>query len=337
MKRAVVIAPGRGVYNKPELGYLATHHKGHPLMSLFDASRGSDEPITMLDSAQRFNLGKYTRGDVASPLIYTCSLLDFLSLDIEVVGVTGNSMGWYTSLACAGVVSPEDGFKIVNTMGSLMQEHLIGGQLIYPFFDQNWREKPGMREKIFSKADEINERKDHVLTLSIDLGGMLVLAGNSAGLDAFEDEMPKIDARFPMRLPNHAAFHTKLQSPVANLGRETLSEINFNQPKLPLIDGRGALWYPNACDTEAMREYTFGHQIVQPYDYTTAVRVAARELMPDLFVVLGPGTTLGGATAQSMIRAKWRGMSDKKSFQELQKTNPVLATMGDPKQRRTLV
>ena len=76
----------------------------------------------------------------------------------------------------------------------------------------------------------------------------------------------------------------------------------FSQPKIPLIDGRGALWYPKATDLTALWDYTLAHQVTESYDYTAAIRTAARELYPDVFIVLGPGNTLGGATAQALIR-----------------------------------
>jgi len=39
--------------------------------------------------------------------------------------------------------------------------------------------------------------------------------------------------------------------------------------------------------------------VVEPYDFTAAIRSAAREFAPDYFIVPGPGTTLGGAVAQA--------------------------------------
>ena len=139
-RTAVVICPGRGTYNKPELGYLHRHHADKmPMFQRFDAMRAEagQEGVAALDGAARFAVSTYSRGDVASPLIYAAALADAQSLadDIEVVAVTGNSMGWYIALAAAGALSAENGFRVVNTMGTLMQEHLIGGQLVYPFTD----------------------------------------------------------------------------------------------------------------------------------------------------------------------------------------------------------
>ena len=145
--------------------------------------------------------------------------------------------------------------------------------------------------------------------------------------------MPVVQGRFPMRLPGHAGFHSALQAPVAAEGRARLDRHMYNDPALPLIDGRGASWWPRASDLEALHDYTLGHQVVAPYDFTAAVRVAARDFMPDVFIVLGPGGTLGGAVAQSLLLAEWRGLRTKADFKAAQDTAPVLLSMGLAGQR----
>ena len=338
MRRAVLICPGRGSYGKDELGYLARHHAGKSSVTdEFDALRAASgqQPVTALDGAERFSPGTYSRGDVASPLIYAASYCDALSLagDIEVVAVTGNSMGWYTALAVGGAVSARDGFRIVNTMGGLMQQHLIGGQLIYPFVGEDWRDDPRRKADLLAGVEDIDSRAEHVLGLSIDLGGMLVLAGNEAGLKAFEASHPRMQGRFPMRLTNHAGFHTALQRPVAQEGRQLLPPDMFGGPRFPLIDGRGHIWWPYSSNRDRLWDYTLGHQVTEPYDFTRAVATAAREFAPDLFIVLGPGTTMGGAVAQSLILSGWRGMTCRGDFREQSRRAAFVINFGDPMQR----
>ncbi len=339
----IVVAPGRGTYNATELGYLTRYHGSHSeTLDAFDAYRAerSQETIRALDGAEKFSPSVHTRGDNASPLIYASSYFDFLSIDrdrFDIVGVTGNSMGWYIALACAGALDAMGGLDVVNTMGTLMQEKLIGGQLVYPCTDADWREVPGKRAEIDAKIEEINARADHDLALSIDLGGFIVLAGNSKGLSAFEREMPRIADRFPMRLKNHAAFHTSLQEPVAEEGRVRLGLELFRQPEVPLIDGRGGIWYPKASNVAALRDYTLDHQVVQPYDFAQAIRTAAREFMPDVFIVLGPGSTLGGSVAQSLVRAQWRGCHDKASFRRTSEETRRLIGMGESADRDLVI
>ncbi|WP_406646427.1 ACP S-malonyltransferase [Aliisedimentitalea scapharcae] len=336
---AVVVAPGRGTYNRTELGYFGRHHMDQAAMlSDFDAYRSQmgQKTLSDLDGAARFSGPTHTRGDNASALIYACALADFRAINrdrFDILGVTGNSMGWYITLACAGALDPMGGLEVINTMGTLMQEQMIGGQLIYPFVDEEWRPIPGARDAILAKMDDINTRAAHSLAISIDLGGMLVLAGDEAGLQAFETEMEPVQDRFPMRLPNHAGFHTNLQKPVSALGQARLGRALLRQPDLALIDGRGGLWQRGASDLAELYDYTLGHQVVEPYDFTAAIRTAARELMPDVFIVLGPGTTLGGAVAQSLLLSGWRGMSGKAEFQSEQDKTPRLIAMGREDQR----
>jgi len=338
MTTAVVICPGRGTYNAGELGYLARHFPDAASLVRFDAQRlaAGQETLTALDGAERFSGAKHTRGDNASGLIFAASYGDFLSIDrsrIEVVAVTGNSMGWYSALACAGAVSADDGFRIANTMGTLMQAAMIGGQLVYPWMDEEWIVRPERKAQLLALVEDIAGRPGLDLALSIDLGGLLVLAGNAAGLKAFEVAVPPLQQRFPLRLANHAAFHTALQEPVAAQGRAELPASLVGQPRLPLIDGRGSIWWPGAADLAALHDYTLGEQVTTTYDFTRAITTAAREFAPDLFIVLGPGTTLGGAVAQSLVVADWRGMAGKADFQMRQAESGPLASMGMPDQR----
>lgn len=331
---ALIVAPGRGTYNKPELGYFGKHHADKSALLVgFDAQRQAlgQTHISELDQAERFSVSKFTRGDNASGLIYACSIADYQSINLDtfdIAAVTGNSMGWYTTLACAGAVSPQDGFKIVNTMGTLMQESLIGEQLIYPFVDENWNAIPGRLEELLSLTDEIDG-----LYLSILLGGMVLFGGHNAALKALEARLEPMEKRYPFRLGNHAAFHTPLQKPISDAGKAALSASLFGQPDYPMIDGRGHIWYPGACDLTALWDYTFGHQVYAPYDFTTAITTGIREFAPDVIILLGPGQTLGGALAQALIANDWRGLSSKADFSARQKTNPLILSMGREDQR----
>ena len=331
-RRALVVCPGRGTYNRDELGTLARLHGGAGFLAMADEHRRSQgQPtLTELDGAAGFDPKVHTRGDNASPLIHAASYLDFLAIDrdaFDIVGVTGNSMGWYIALACAGAVGPQAGLEIVNTMGTLMHAHLIGGQTIYPYVDAEWQAVPGRRAELLALAAE------HGAALSIDLGGMLVLAGDAAALGALEAALPPLQGRYPLRLPNHAAFHTALQAPVAAQGRERLGIGLFGSPAIPLIDGRGAIWRPRETRPADLRAYTLGTQVVEPYDFARAIRTGCREFAPDAIIVTGPGTTLGGSVAQTLIATRWQGMASKADFLARQAADPFVLSMGLAAQR----
>ncbi|MEL6167692.1 MAG: ACP S-malonyltransferase [Pseudomonadota bacterium] len=335
---AVLICPGRGTYNAGELGSLARSFPNKTLLAELDDLRATagQPTLSVLDGADTFDPARHTRGDNAAALIFAATYGDWLSIDtarVRIVAVTGNSMGWYSALVAAGAASVSNGFRIANTMGQLMHKAAIGGQLVYPFMDETWQPNLARKAALLDLVAEIDERPGCALRLSIDLGGMLVLAGNAAGLAAFEGAVPRQMGRYPFRLLNHAAFHTDLQAPVAARGQAVLGPELFGQPNLPLIDGRGGIWWPGATSAAALRDYTLGPQVTQTYDFTRAIAIAAREFAPDLFIVTGPGTTLGGAVAQSLILADWRGMGSKEDFQARQTEEPVVAAMGRADQR----
>lgn len=338
---AVLICPGRGTYNKAELGTLSRTHVNHPLIAEWDLMRAEagQNTLTDLDAASRFSAARHTTGDNASALIYACSYLDAQTAyeTHDIVAVTGNSLGWYIALAAGGGTDALNGMRIVNTMGSLMHQHGKGGQVLYPFVDDNWQPIAGEEARLNNLIETINNQTDHILSLSIHLGGMLVVAGNEAGLCAFEDAVKDDQGRQPLRLPNHAAFHTSLMQDVARMGRDVLPANLITDPHTALVDGRGSVWHPAATNLADLHGYTLGHQVTQTYDFTAAVQSAARNFAPERFIITGPGTTLGSAVAQSLIALKWQGIDSKQAFAERQATNPLVLSMGRSDQRPLVV
>lgn len=336
---ALVICPGRGTYGKAELGYLNRHHGDkRALIQGFDRLRAARGRPTLseLDGADRFSPGLHTRGDIASPLIFAASYADFLAIDrarYDVAAVTGNSMGWYTTLAVAGAVGAQHGFEIVDAMGENSQAGEPGGQVLLTLVDEDWREVPGLRDAALALVARIDG-----LYVSIDLGGMLVLAGTEAALKSALAEAPPTPGREPLRLVNHGPFHTPLMAGSSERALSQLPADWFAGPEVPMVDGRGHIWRPFASNSGALHDYTFVTQILETYDFTRAVQVAALEHAPDRIILLGPGDTLGGAIAQALIAIEWRGLSSKRDFQEMQASaEPMLLAMGREEQRALVV
>lgn len=337
---ALAVCPGRGTYGKAELGYLGRFHSDRrDLIATVDRLRAArGEPtISELDGADRYSVALHTRGDIASPLIFTASFADYQAIDrsrFHVAAVTGNSMGWYTALACAGAVDLEHGFSIVDAMGEHSQAGEAGGQVLLGLVDEDWREVPGLRDDLLGLAGAIDARAGCALTVSIELGGMLVFAGNEKGLDALLAEAPKSPGREPMRLVNHGPFHSPLMRGSSEGALAQLPADWFSGPDVPMIDGRGHIWRPFATDARALHHYTFVTQILETYHFTRAIQVAVKEHAPDRIILLGPGDTLGGAIAQALIGIRWRGLTSKADFQAMQASSePILLSMGREDQR----
>ncbi len=335
---AVVICPGRGTYTKSELGYLRRYHGSkQTFLTGIDQHRKAQSqiPVTDLDAARSYRSSLHATSENASALIYACALGDFQDIDrtaFEIVAVTGNSMGWYLALACAEALAPQSAIQVVNGMGTLMETQGTGGQVLYPVADEEWRPDPDREARIMALAEKAGREPGAQVHVSIRLGGMVVFAANDAGIDALMRGLPAFD-RFPMRLAHHAGFHSPLLDHIPAQAKARLPASLFRPPRIPAIDGRGAIWSPHATDTERLHNYTLDHQIRRPYDFSKAVEVAIKEFAPDRLILLGPGTTLGGAVAQVLIRHRWKGLDSKAAFLARQKTDPLILSMGWEEQR----
>lgn len=341
-KRALVVCPGRGTYTKETLGYLKQY--GAPIreqLKFMDEMRADlGEPtITELDSAETFKANLHTKGEHASSLIYACSLADYHSINrdkYDICAVAGNSMGWYITLAVSGALQPDGAFNVINTMGSMMKEHIIGGQVIYPLVDESWQKNPAREREIHGIVETLKQQEGIEIHTSIYLGGYIVWGANKAGVDALLKGLPKVE-NYPFQLINHAAFHTPLLVETSNKAFGLLPQDLFHRPQVPMIDGRGVIWSPYSTSIEALYSYTLDHQVVAPYDFSKSISVALKEFAPDCIILLGPGSSLGGSLGQILIANNWQFISSKNEFSERQKNDPFILAMGRPEQRELVV
>ncbi|WP_258807986.1 malonyl CoA-ACP transacylase [Pseudidiomarina sp. CB1] len=342
-KTALVICPGRGTYNKPELGSISANIaasspkiKEHlqEVLTRIDQEREQLGLATVseLDQAKLFKTSLHQKPEHAAALIYTAGYLDFLSIDREqydVVALAGNSMGWYTAMACAEAWSVSTSTRLVTSMAQLTAGG-AGAQFIYPIVDADWR--PDHQRIALVEAQLAKHQGE--LFRSINYGGYAVLAGTEAACHAAVKALPTADERFPMILPGHAAFHTSLMADAAATAQETWPVAAFQTPQTPLIDGRGQQWLTPATDLRALQQYTLGHQVTETYDFSKSIQVAVKELAPDHIILLGPGSGLGGAVAQALIEIQWQGLTDKARFSKRQtQAQPFVLSMGLPEQR----
>ncbi len=347
MADLVVIAPGRGSYHRTELGYFQ-RFSNHPrfearveVLEKADALRRERGEATLreMDGAKAFRSSLHLPGENASALIYGCSAADFqmIAPRHRIRAVLGNSMGWYTTLFAGGALSFEDAFRLVNAMGSFQKGNVQGGQIIVPVVDERWRpsaeKEAALVEALRFQAEQGEERW---AGLSIKLGGFWVLAGTNRGIAELMGRLPKVRMganEYPFQLAGHAAFHTHLMRDASSHGLSMSTDLAWNQPRTPMIDGRGHIWRRHQSAPRDLRSYTLVDQVMRPFDFSLALKVALREYNPDHLVLLGPGETLGGAIAHVMIAEGWRGIDSKRAFQEAQRSEkPPLIAFNRPEQ-----
>ncbi len=338
MKRAVVLCPGRGSYAKESLSSL----KGitSPALDVFDAYRSAQGRPTVreMDSAPGFTSKLHIRGENASALTAGVSLADLDQVDTNaynIVGVIGNSMGWYTALGYAGALSLEATAELIETMGQYQVGNIVGGQIVYPCVADDWTVDPARVDAIDSAVAQVPD-----LFWSIRLGGQAVLGGTDSALKRAAEILPEVSMgthTFPLRLPLHSAFHTPLMEETAERARVELAHLPWTAPRIPMIDGLGHVHSPYSASPERLRNYTLGPQVTDTFDLTLAIRTALRTWAPDVVILPGPGSNLGSAVAQTMITERWAEIGSREAFIKRQNDDPILLSMRWPDQRERVV
>ncbi len=334
MTRALILCPGRGSYGRSQLGTLAG--VSSPTLDRLDALRAAAGHPTVreLDGAVRYSPRLHLAGEHASILTAGISLADLDQVDpekLDIVGVCGNSMGWYTALVAAGALAPEAGGRLIETMAWYQADNVIGGQIVFPMVDDRWRPDAALVAAVEEAVAVIPD-----LHWSIRLGGQAVLGGTEDALRAATERLPGFErggVSFPLRLPLHSAFHTPLLAETRARAEAELADLPFRAPRVPLVDGRGQVWPAGWADPAAMRAWTLGDQVTVAYDFGAMVRSALGELGPDVVLLPGPGSNLAGAVAQVMIAEGWQGIHSKDDFLARQKADPIVLAMAWPDQR----
>lgn len=342
--RILVVFPGRGSYGPAELGSLRRLAGSSPeaARAVDEVAAAMDAPrrekgrpsILDLDAAPAFDPEIHLAGENASALIVACGLADFLLLSragATIVGVTGNSLGFYTALGASGVLSLEDVGTLVEEMASLQTGRGQGGQVIVPVSDENWRPDPA---RVRAVDDAI---ASGAAWLSVDLGSFRVLGARDAEVLAASLPKARLGGReYPMVLAKHKAFHTPLVADVAESVTASW-KLDWRAPSCHLLLGNGAIVTPWSADPQALAAYTLREQVVTPFRLATALRAGLRELAPDALVLTGPGESIGGSLGAAILQEGWRGLRQRDAFRRRQTDDPVLLSLARPDQRSKLL
>jgi acyl transferase domain-containing protein len=344
-RRALLVAPGRGSYERTSLGGLAGRSDAAAAwVARADAwRRATGRPTVSELDASPWSLRHHVAGEHASLLTAAASWADAADLDTEryeVVGVTGNSMGWYTALGLAGALPPDDAVRLVDTMGVWQEGNVVGGQILYPVSGEDWHADPRAEEVVEAALIAAREA-GHAACHSIRLVGHAVLGADAGGLRALMASLPPVERgprTFPIQLPLHSAFHTPLMAPTSERARRELGGLAWTAPSVPLVDGTGRCHWPRWASTTALADWTLGAQITECFDLGRALRSALRHTAPDVVVALGPGNALGGPIARAIVGEGWRGIRSRVAFEAaVRSEDPPVLAFGIKPQRARLV
>lgn len=166
---------------------------------------------------------KLTDTQFAQPAIYTCSAMHLEKAKAEGIEcgyVAGHSLGEYSALYAAGVVSFEDGLRLVDIRGRSMAAQNGKGTMAAVL---------GMTEEELK-----GYMNDGVVMANLNSKTQIVISGTNEGVDAVEEKLrDRIEAeeiKF-RRLSVSAAFHSPQMAETAEVMKAEIEKAEMREPK----------------------------------------------------------------------------------------------------------
>ncbi len=201
--------------------------------------------------------------------------------NVEVSCFAGHSLGEYSALCAAGIVSFEDTLRLVAKRGALMER-------------EGDRNPGGMRAVLGLSIDELEEiikqysGKGVVTAANHNTPQQVVISGSMAGLDSIGEA---IEAKGGKIIPLNVsvANHSPLVADAVPDFKSFIKGIEFNQPNTPVYFNVSA---EKETDTETMKNM-MARQIASKVRWCEIIESMLSEGV-DTFIEIGPKTVLKG-------------------------------------------
>jgi len=228
------------------------------------------------------------RTDIAQPGIFTASAACLAGLEEQgaapdgVQAVAGLSLGEYTALWWAGVLSFEDGLRLVRLRGEAMQaasEACESGMVSLVGADLEQAERAAAAGREFGVCAVANRNAP----------GQIVLSGELAALDEAERAATEAGVRRAIRLSVAGGFHSECMRPAADRLAAALTDIELSAPRLSVVSNVTALPISGPEEVRELLE----RQVCSPVLWEESVRWMIKQGHTSALEP-APGKVLGG-------------------------------------------
>lgn len=197
--------------------------------------------------------------------------------------VAGHSLGEYSALVAAGVLTYEDAVKLVRLRGRFMEEAVPGGQGAMAAV------LGAEREALAELCRSISEQEGPVELANVNCPGQIVVSGSQAGVNAVVQRVKEAGGKRAIPLEVSGPFHSSLMKEAAERLAGELAKITFNAPSVPVVVNVTAL---PVTDPQEIRELLV-RQVYSPVLWQDSVERLIADGV-DTFVEIGSGSVLAG-------------------------------------------
>lgn len=226
-----------------------------------------------------------TQTKVTQPAVFLHSVISALCLGDEFAPtmVAGHSLGELSALVAAGVLSFEDGVKLVSARAIAMQKACEAA--------------PGTMaaviglpdEKIEEICAEVSTDGNIVVAANYNCPGQLVISGNVDAINAACEKLKAAGAKRALPLKVGGAFHSPLMQPAKEELEKAIKATTFSEPKCPVYQNVDAQPHTDPAEIQA----NLIAQLTSSVRWTASVQNMIKAGAND-FTECGPGKALQG-------------------------------------------
>ena len=273
-----IVSPGQGSQSVGMLQPWLNDQQNLDLLNTWSQSIG----IELSQLGQYGSAEDIKSTEIAQLLIFSCSILSSLGLNIETfkkqkVIFAGHSVGEFAAYALAGVFNFSDAIKLVSARGKAMK----AAAEIAP--------QTGMSAVLGGNKDfVISFLKEHDLTpANINSEGQIIAAGKIDKLEELKLNPPTGTKVIPLNVD--AAFHTSYMRPAISEFKEVFNDIEIRFPEQLILTNKNGEFVKEKSDIVE----NLVNQIISPVRWDLCQKQFISNGVTGM-LELSPGGTLSG-------------------------------------------
>ncbi|NHF58331.1 ACP S-malonyltransferase [Flavobacteriaceae bacterium TP-CH-4] len=219
---------------------------------------------------------------VTQPAIFLHSVIlsKVMGDDFKPEMVAGHSLGEFSALVANGVLSFEDGLRLVAQRALAMQKAC--------------ELQPSTMAAVLGLEDEVVERicretPGIVVAANYNCPGQLVISGEVEAVNLACEKLKEAGARRALVLPVGGAFHSPLMQPAREELASAIENTNFGNPVCPIYQN---VTTTAVTDSAEIKDNLIA-QLTAPVKWTQSIQQMVKD-GATLFTEVGPGKVLQG-------------------------------------------
>ncbi len=277
------VFPGQG---SQSLGMLAELAQDHPVIAetFAEAGTGADIDLWALSQSgpdDRLNQTGFTQPALLAAGVAVWRLWQARG-GAQPAHLAGHSLGEYSALVAAGVLTLADAARLVRLRGQLMQDAAPTGTGAMAAV-------LGADDALVREVCEAASGKEVVVPANYNSPGQIVIGGHAAAVDKALTQLAERGVRKVVKLAVSVPSHTPLMRGAADKLADAMGQIEWTAPSLPVTQNVDARVHEN---TGAIRD-ALVRQLYLPVQWSGCVQALASRGATRIGEC-GPGKVLTG-------------------------------------------